>query len=158
MPLTKQEHLRRIEKKYRLASGAAGPLDLKLVAAWALRQGMWKPHDRSLISQCARELAGALRNDYFTDSKGRRVRAKHPVKERHSGKTIGLWDDIRTASRRHMEVSFTQRREQIVGDCRQLKTDVDSYNDAHADNEPIQLVLDFTMDVAELEAGRDNAA
>jgi hypothetical protein len=28
-----------------------------------------------------------------------------------------------------MEIAFQQRRQQILGDCRQLKTDVDSYND-----------------------------
>ena len=49
------------------------------------------------------------------------------------------------------DLAFQQRRAQIIGDCRQLKTDVDSYNDAHADEPPIQLVLDFTRDVAELE-------
>jgi len=38
-----------------------------------------------------------------------------------------------------------------------MKVDVDSYNDAHADNEPIQIVFDFTMDLAELEAA-DEAA
>jgi len=35
--------------------------------------------------------------------------------------------------------------------------DVDSYNDAHPDAEPIQIVFDFTMDLAELEAA-DEAA
>lgn len=157
MPATKGEQLRRIERRYRLESGTSGPVDLKAVAAWAIKQGHWKPHARSLISQCAKDLAGALRNDYHTDSKGRRVRTKHPVKFRSGERVLALWDDIRTATRGHMEVSFTQRREQIVGDCRQLKTDVDSYNDSHLDETDIQLVLDFTMDVAELEAGREVA-
>jgi hypothetical protein len=35
--------------------------------------------------------------------------------------------------------------------------DVDSYNDAHADQEPIQIVFNFEMDLAELEAA-DTAA
>ena len=98
-----------------------------------------------------------MRNEHFTDAKGRRVRAKHSVKSRRGDQNFSLWDDIRTADRAHMETSFAQRREQIVGDCRQLKTDVDSYNDAHVDDVSIQLVLDFTMDVAELEAGRNAA-
>lgn len=42
--------------------------------------------------------------------------------------------------------------QQIVGDCVQLKTDVDVYNGRNPDKEPIQLVLDFTDDVAEIEA------
>jgi len=51
-----------------------------------------------------------------------------------------------------MAIAFQQRRQQIVGDCRQLKTDVDSYNENRNDGVPINLVLDFTQDVEELEA------
>jgi hypothetical protein len=50
-----------------------------------------------------------------------------------------------------MQISFQHRRRGIVGDCRQMKVDVDSYNDAHPDAEPIQIVFDFTMDLAELD-------
>ena len=49
-----------------------------------------------------------------------------------------------------MERAFGQRREQIIGDCAQLKTDVDVYNDLNRGKVPeFQLVLDFTDDVAE---------
>ena len=44
---------------------------------------------------------------------------------------------------------MADRRRQIVGDCRQLKTDVDSFNENRIPDAPIQLVLDFTADVAE---------
>ena len=50
-----------------------------------------------------------------------------------------------------MERSFQQKRQGIVGDCRQLKTDVDSYNEKQNTGEPFQLVLDFTDDMAEYE-------
>jgi hypothetical protein len=46
-----------------------------------------------------------------------------------------------------MEISFQQRCQGIVGDCRQFKLDVDSYNDSHPDGEPIQIVFDFSMDL-----------
>jgi hypothetical protein len=50
-----------------------------------------------------------------------------------------------------MERAFAQRREQIVSDCVQLKTNVDAYNDMSG--EPgIQMVLDFSEDVAERQA------
>jgi hypothetical protein len=49
-----------------------------------------------------------------------------------------------------MERAFAQRRQQIVGDCFQLRTDVDVYNDNHLGGSPIQLVLDFTRDVEEM--------
>ena len=48
-----------------------------------------------------------------------------------------------------METAFRQRRVQIVGDCRQLKRDVDYYNDAHPSQELIQLFFDFTDDIEE---------
>jgi hypothetical protein len=57
-----------------------------------------------------------------------------------------------TAPRHHMQMSFQHRRHGIVGDCRQMKIDLDSYNDAHPEDEPIQMIFDFTMDLAELEA------
>jgi len=60
-----------------------------------------------------------------------------------------LWDDIRIAPREFMERAFQLRRRQIVGDCKQLKTDVDSFNDNHPEEAPIQLLLDFGDDVAE---------
>ena len=50
-----------------------------------------------------------------------------------------------------MERAFAQRRQQIVGDCFQLRTDVDVYNDSHPDALPLQLVLDFTRDVEEMK-------
>jgi hypothetical protein len=49
-----------------------------------------------------------------------------------------------------MEKAFAQRREQVIGDLVQLKIDVDVYNDLNCGKKPeIQLVLDFTDDVAE---------
>ena len=89
---------------------------------------------------------------YYTDSKGRRVRLLHPATFKRQGVLFTEWDDIRTASREHMQITFQQRRRAIVGDCRQLKTDMDSYNDAHATAKPIQISFDFNMDLAEIEA------
>ena len=39
-----------------------------------------------------------------------------------------------------------QRRHQIVGDCRQLKMDVDSYNQNRTPDQPIQMIFDFTYE------------
>jgi hypothetical protein len=50
-----------------------------------------------------------------------------------------------------MGIAFQQRRQQIVGDCRQLKSDVDSYNENRNPSSPIQMVFDFTLDLVELE-------
>jgi hypothetical protein len=54
------------------------------------------------------------------------------------------------APHEHMERAFAQRREQVVGDLVQLKTDVDVYDDlTKGQNQPIQLDLDMTPDVEE---------
>jgi hypothetical protein len=65
----------------------------------------------------------------MTDRKARRVRLLHPSLTR--GRTEMVWDDIRTAPREHKQMSFQHRRRGIVGDFRQMKVDVNSYNDAH---------------------------
>jgi hypothetical protein len=57
-----------------------------------------------------------------------------------------------------MGKAFAQRRKQIVGDCYQLKTDVDCFNDAHSVDNPIQLILDFSEDIEELQCVEDVAA
>ncbi len=50
-----------------------------------------------------------------------------------------------------MQIALQQRRQQIVGDCRQLKLDVDSYNENKNDGTAIQMVFDFTIDLIETE-------
>lgn len=52
-----------------------------------------------------------------------------------------------------MHISFQGRRQQIVGDCKQLKTDVDSYNQNGNDGKPIQMIFDFTLDLEEMGDG-----
>ena len=99
-------------------------------------------------------MAAAMREEYFTDKMGRRVRLLHPATVKRQGELFTEWDDIRTAPRSHMQLSFQQKRRAIVGECRQLKTDLDSYNDAHSDEEPLQISFNFYMDLAELEAAR----
>jgi len=56
-----------------------------------------------------------------------------------------------------MEVAVANRRNQILGECRQLKTDVDSYNDRRCADNPIQVAFDFTVDLEELDQLDDAA-
>jgi hypothetical protein len=148
------KQMQKIVEEYR-GAGEAWPASTKAIAAWAITTGRWSLPDSAAISKCAEDLATAMREEYTTDKRGRRVRLLHPATSYRNGQQMVLWDDIRTAPRKHMQVSFQQRRQGIVGDCRQLKTDVDSYNDAREHEEPIQVVFDFSMDLAELEAAAD---
>ena len=141
-----KDQLRDIVQRYRKA-GEKWPASSHEIAAWALFNKLWAPQHEDMLDQCADQLADAMREDYVTDPQGRRVRAKHAARE---GQSV-LWADIRDASREHMSVAFAQRRQQIVGDCRQLKADVDSFNDNRSVKNPIQMSFDFTLDLLELE-------
>ena len=49
-------------------------------------------------------------------------------------------------------LTFARRREPLAKRMRDLKADVDAWNRLHPEQQPIELVLDVTADVAELEA------
>src|SRR5690348_14704028 len=138
--------MQRIVREYR-STGHAWPASSRAMAEWAIITGRWKLPESAAVKQCAEDLSRAMREEYMTDKKGRRVRVKHPVSVRKGTEQTVLWDDMRTAPRAHMELAFAQRRNQIVGDCRQLKMDVDSFNDARPADQPVQIVFDFTNDL-----------
>ena len=143
----------RIVREYRL-SGNPWPATAREIAAWAIRSEKWRIPSSAVERKCAEEMADAMRQEYYTDSKGRRVRLLHPAKIRRQGVLFTEWDDIRTAPRKHMQNSFQQHRRKIVGECRQLKVDLDSYNDSRLDEPGLQVSFDFSMDLAELEAAQ----
>jgi hypothetical protein len=155
--MTYVKQMQRIVDEYRLA-GLPWPTSAKTIADWAITSGRWELPAAAMRRRCADDIASAMREEYMTDRKGRRVRLLHPAPLQTEGQTEMIWDDIRTASLDHMQVSFQHRRKGIVGDCRQMKVDVDSFNDAHPESEQIEIVFDFTMDLAELEAAEDKAA
>ena len=132
-------------------SGQPWPAATADIAKWAIQTRRYGLPEQAMEKICSRELAQSMREQYIVDAKGRRVRAKHPARFTSGEEQKTLWHDIRTAGRAFMEKAFQLRRNHIVGECRQAKTDVDSYNDSHPKEQPIQLVLDFTDDVAELE-------
>jgi hypothetical protein len=138
-----------IVTKY-IKAGEPWPDSTRQIASWALQNRLWSPQRSALVSQCADQLARAMREEYITDPQGRLVRAKHAARVESAVEQTTLWADIRTASRAHMEIAFQQRRQQIVGDCRQLRADVDSYNENRSSSRPLQMVFDFTKDLEEL--------
>ena len=157
MPNTAKKHsefMQDIVQSYR-DDGQLWPATTKQIAAWAVRKGEWNPPRGTAITLCARELSRAMREETYRDPQGRVVRVKHAARITRGEEQLTLWDDIRTADRDHMQIAFQQRRNQIVGDCRQLKTDVDSYNDNTNSEGPIQMVFDFRDDLIELEGEND---
>lgn len=147
-------------ERYKVQTGNEGLLDPHEVAAWALHNGLHKPNVRTIIDAIAADIAQVFREEYRTDKHGRRYRAKHAATHKKGNKTLSLWADLDDPNvpHGHFVRSFAQRRQQIVGDCLQLKTDVDVYNDKRDLAEPIQVPLDFTLDVAELQQPLRRAA
>jgi hypothetical protein len=148
---TKSEQLQNIYRLYEQA-GMPTPATTWDIAEWAVAHNLYELRPINVVAQCADELSKALREEFRKDQFGRRYRAKHAVTVKITGGQMTLWADFNTAPREHMQRAFAQRRQQIVGDCHQLKIDVDCYNNFHPTEEPIQLVLDFTMDIMEIEA------
>jgi hypothetical protein len=56
-----------------------------------------------------------------------------------------------------MAVAVANRRNQILGECRLLRTDVESRNDRKTPEKLLQMSFDFTIDLEEL-AQLDEAA
>lgn len=140
-------------ERYKGETGKDSLLDPHEVAAWALHNGLHKPNPKTIIDAIAADIAQVFREEYRTDRHGRRYRAKHAATHKQGNKILSLWADLDdpNAPHGHFVRSFAQRRQQVVGDCLQLKTDVDVYNDKRNLAEPIQVPLDFTLDVAELQ-------
>ena len=142
--------MQRLVDEWELAGGT-WPVDPGEFGEWAVRTKHWQPTYEASVRLCSELFSRAMREEYAPDSKGRRIRTKHAVREKRGNGQYVLWYNLPTAPRDKMERAFQQRRDQIVGDCRQLKNDVDSYNEGHANAPAIQLVLNFTLDMEELE-------
>jgi hypothetical protein len=126
------------------------PTGTRQAYEWAVSEGLLELPRTDPFDIGAEQMAQALRSEIQTDGSGRRYRVNHAVRATKGGVQYTFWGVLGFAPHSHMEKAFAQRREQIVGDCLQLKTDVDVYNDMNRGKQrEIQLVLDFTDDVAE---------
>lgn len=155
------ESIKRYIERYKREVRNDGLIDPHELAGWAYRNGLHKPNVRAVIDLLAHDIAQAFREEYRTDG-SRRYRAKHAAVVKSGDRTLWLWGDLDDpkAPHEHFVASFARRRQQIVGDCYQLKTDANIYNEHRRPAEPVQIVLDFTRDVEELQfaARRDRAA
>jgi hypothetical protein len=147
---TYNEQLQHIWRLYEERNGHV-PATIRDAVVWGHKEGLIAPPEVDPYDRLVEDMARALREEYRTDKKGRRYRANHAVRITKGGVQYTFWAIMDYAPRGHMEKAFAQRRNQIVGDCFQLKTDVDVYNDAHTEEPPLPLILDFADDVKELE-------
>jgi len=146
-----KEQLRKVWVQYR-DEVSPDPVDLKTVAAWAIKKGLWQPRPVDLSMSLANDLAQALREEKRTDTSGREYRANIPVRSKaKTGETLFEWADIDDAPRLHVTKSVQQERRSIASDCYALVMKVDHYNEAHPKEEPIQIIMDFEDDVEEMK-------
>ena len=149
--MTYNEQMQKLTDQYTHETGKI-EITARELAIWAINNGHWAPQPSVLVRQCAEEFSRALREDYITDPQGRRVRVKHVAIMPRGDEQVPIWADMRLTTRTHMETAFQQRRQSIVGDCKQLKNDVDSYNENFNSADAIQIVFDFREDLEDAEA------
>ena len=148
---TKNETLQAAYHAYENVQGHS-PSGLDAACRWAVAEGLVELPTVDPHAVLAAQMGSALREEMATDDMGRRYRVNHHVRISRGGVQYNMWAQMGYAPHEHMEISFAQRREQIIGDCVQLKTDVDVYNRMNAGiRPPIQLILNFVDDVAERE-------
>lgn len=129
------------------------------VAIWAIKKKLMHGSRSAEVEQVMGKIRRALHDDVVTDAQGRTVRANYayPAEVFVDGEVrqLTLWTGV-DGEPDKVEKAFAWRRTSILGDCKQLKTDHDSYNDNNPHGATLeQLKLDFTDDVAESENPTD---
>lgn len=148
--MTRNEQLQALIQLYKTETGNK-TVDMEDVADWAIRRGATLPKPKSARDLLVAQFSDAARAEYRQDSKtGLSYRANHALRgTRTDGRQYTLWVDIEDATRPQMLWSLSNRRQQMVGDAVHLKIDEMVWNDRHPQEDPIQLVMDFTDDVEE---------
>lgn len=149
--MSRSKDLQRALHHYREVTGIKD-VDMAAVTKFAVdRLGMELPKPVDPLERLEREFARAAREETRHDhSSGRPYRANHMFIDSNGQR---LWLDVDdVAPRAKMLTALQLRREQMVGDAWQLSNDAEHWNAIHPRENPIQLVLDFSADVAEREA------
>lgn len=152
---TLNEQLMRIVEDYR-AAGQPWPATKLEIGEWAIANDRYQLTRGMAVSQCAEKIGRAMGLEHVKDEKGRTVRKYYVAGIREDGQFVMKWDDL-NADRPFMEVAAANRRNQILGQCWQLKNDIDSYNERRCPDEPIQLDFNFNIDLEELSQLGDAA-
>src|ERR1700684_3112420 len=128
------------------------PSSARQAVEWAVEEGLLNLPEVDPYDILADYMRDAVRDEHRTDEQGRRYRVNHAVRVTRQGVQYTFWGVLGHVPHDHMQKAFAQRRELIIGDNFQLKTDVDVYNEKYrGNNPPIQLILDYTDDIAERE-------
>jgi hypothetical protein len=146
-------YLNKLRREFMESRSGEKSFEAVELARWAIANGKLSAPPPDVLRvlaerKIAQNFSDAMREEYAVDGQGREVREMHAA--RIGGKV--RWHNRSEGSRGFLETSVRQQRDQIVGNCRHLKSSVDSLNENRWPENPIQLPLDFTNDIAELEA------
>jgi hypothetical protein len=149
------EQLLKIVEDYR-AADEPWPATREQIAEWAVANDRYQLTRGMAVNQCAERISRAMGLEHVKDNKGRSVRKYYAARIRENGQLVMKWDDL-NAERPFMEMAAANRRNQVLGQCLQLKNDIDSYNDRHCPDRPIQIDFNFNIDLEELGQLNDAA-
>lgn len=146
-----------IQRLYRLYKDETNQtiVDMRKFADWLKKKGFPMPTPRDPLDLLAKQCVEALREETRKDAK---TGLPYKVNLCFSPDCTGqgtLWADIDEADRKIAVKCLNQRREQMVGDAYQMTLIQDHWNGAHPDEEPIDMPLDFFLDVQWKKNGGD---
>ena len=145
--MSRNEEIQRWHRQYKHETGIK-EVDLKQFAAWMVKKGWPEPEPVSALDRLAKQCAAALREETREDREtGEPYRVNHYYSVTRDGEQLHSWFDIDEALREPMQVALTLRREQVVGDVTQLARDAEHWNRRNPHEQPIQIELDFSLDV-----------
>jgi hypothetical protein len=128
------------------------PTTMRQAAEWAVADGLLELPDVDPYDVLAEKMSNAVRSETRTDRLGRRYRVNHAVRVTKSGVQYTFWGMLGFTPVTHMHKSLGQRRNMVIDDLFQLKTDADVFNDTVDEKrQQFELELNFTNDIAERE-------
>lgn len=128
------------------------PVSMRQAFAWAVADGLLEAPEVDPIDVGAERMANAVRAETRTEALGRRYRVNHAVRATKGGVQHTFWGVLGFAPVSHMHKSLGQRRNGVIDDLFQLKTDTDVFNDTQDEKrQQFELRLNFENDIAERE-------
>lgn len=143
----KKKDMQRLIRAYKDETGEL-EIDMHKVAKYAAGKGWPLPKPTSPLDLLAKQFTDAARQEYGRDpTTGKPYRVYHAVPVTSGQTTLFNWVDINEAPRKVMHKSLINRREQMIGDGVQLTLDARYWNGRNPNEEPIEVPMDFSLDV-----------
>lgn len=145
--MSKKKDMQRVIRAYKDETGEL-EVDMHKVATWAKSKGWPLPTPQDPLDLLAKQFSDAAREEIKYDkTTGKPYRVNHSIVVRQGATQLHLWIDIDEAPRGPMLKSLINRRDQMIGDGLQVTLDADHWNAVNLAAEPIQIPMDFTLDI-----------